>query len=170
MIESITIAPQRRFGPILAHVVVEEEHQDELTLTEHPVETGATGATITDHAFKNPSTVTIRAGWTNSHPAAGGDEAFVTMLYQRLLELQASRIPFDVITGKRLYSHMLFRSLGVTTDQASEAALMMTAVFQEIIIVRTEVALLPSKDVQADPKATAGTSTGGLRQLKLIAA
>ncbi|WP_368855305.1 phage baseplate protein, partial [Escherichia coli] len=40
--------------------------------------------------------------------------------YQQILDLQSSRIPFDVVTGKRLYSNMLIRAIEVTTDRTSE--------------------------------------------------
>jgi hypothetical protein len=39
--------------------------------------------------------------------------------YQELLDLQNSRVPFDVVTGKRIYN-MLIRALEVTTDRTSE--------------------------------------------------
>jgi hypothetical protein len=32
--------PQRKLGPIKAQVTIEEYHQDELVITEHPVEQG----------------------------------------------------------------------------------------------------------------------------------
>jgi hypothetical protein len=34
-----------------------------------------------------------------------------------LLDLQNSRVPFDVVTGKRLYTNMLIRALEVTTER-----------------------------------------------------
>jgi hypothetical protein len=40
--------------------------------------------------------------------------------YQELLDLQNSRVPFDVVTGKRIYTNMLIRALEVTTDRTSE--------------------------------------------------
>ena len=59
-------------------------------------------------------------------------------IYQQLLELQESRIPFDVVTGKRSYVNMLFRSLQVTTDKTSENALQVVANLRQIILVSTK--------------------------------
>lgn len=41
--------PHGNIGPITTHVTIEENHVDDLVITKHPVEQGAT---ITDHAFK----------------------------------------------------------------------------------------------------------------------
>ena len=48
---------------IIAMVVIEERHSDEMIITEHPVEQGAS---ITDYAYKLPPRLTLRLGWSNS--------------------------------------------------------------------------------------------------------
>ena len=53
---------------ILADVVVEEHHSDELEVTDHPVQQGAM---ITDHAFKRPAEVVLKLGWSNSPSGRG---------------------------------------------------------------------------------------------------
>ena len=53
----------RKIGPIIANITEEERHQDDLEITDHPVEQGAT---ISDHAFKRPAEVTIKVSWSNS--------------------------------------------------------------------------------------------------------
>jgi hypothetical protein len=106
----------RKIGMIVPSVVVSEKHTDTLEITEHPVEVGAA---IADHAYKKPSEVVMEVGF-----AGGGSLLdFASNLtatnllglspqqtYQEILDLQASRIPFDVVTGKRLYSNMLIRA------------------------------------------------------------
>ena len=47
----LLISTQRSFAGIIPHVVLEEAGDDELRITDHPVEIGAA---ITDHAFKMP--------------------------------------------------------------------------------------------------------------------
>jgi len=47
----------------IPHVVIEEDHDDELIITQHPVELGAI---ISDHAYKKPSEVRVRCAWNNS--------------------------------------------------------------------------------------------------------
>lgn len=61
--------PPRSIGGIVAQVTLEERHQDDLEITEHPVERGAA---ITDHAFKHPAEVIIKCAWSNSLPANTG--------------------------------------------------------------------------------------------------
>lgn len=55
--------------PLIAQTTIEESHRDELHITEHPIEQGAA---ISDHAYKRPSEVIIKCGWSNSPSAAGG--------------------------------------------------------------------------------------------------
>jgi len=48
---------------IIAQAVIEEQHQDEMEVTVHPVETGAP---ITDHAFIRPAHLVMTLMWSNS--------------------------------------------------------------------------------------------------------
>jgi hypothetical protein len=73
-LDSIIIRPHRGFEDIVtdsgesldslyAHAVVEEKSIDILEITDHPIEEGAT---ISDHAYKLPSEVTLLLGFSNS--------------------------------------------------------------------------------------------------------
>lgn len=53
---------------LVPHAVVSEDHSDTLMITKHPVEVGAT---ISDHAYKEPARVTITCLWSNSPPSGG---------------------------------------------------------------------------------------------------
>jgi len=177
----ITIDPKRSIGSIVAHVTLEEVSIDELQITDHPVEQGAE---ITDHAYKRNPEITIRCGWSNASLAGvlagvkglvsavtGGDafgSDYVSGVYNELLALQESRIPFDVSTGKRLYSNMLMRSLSVTTDPTSEYTLMVTAVLRQILIVSTAATTLPPRDDQASPADTAEIENAGDKQVQVM--
>ena len=157
-LQSILVRPTRSIGPFTAQVTFEETHDDEMVITDHPVETGAP---ITDHSYQRPATVTIRCGWSNS-PSSDGllgslgaavtgtvaavgeiSKAFQTGMgtnqsrdiYQKLLTLQKSRIPFAVMTGKRAYTSMLVKSLRTETNKETENALIVTAILQEIFMV-----------------------------------
>jgi hypothetical protein len=123
--------PQRRsIGGIHAQVTISEQEHDELQITRHPVEQGAP---ISDHAFKEPSEVRIRAGWSTA--AAGDLSANGNGMYGLLLSWQAALNPFDLYTGKRTYHNMLIQSLVVTTDNHSEFALLADITCREVIIV-----------------------------------
>jgi hypothetical protein len=152
----------RSIGPIVAQVTIQEQERDELTVTEHPLEQGAP---IADHAFKRPSEVTIRAGW--SAQWAGDLTATGGGVYAQLLGLQASLVPFDLHTGKRVYPDMLIGSLTVTTDEHSEFALMADITCRQIILVRTstgQAAISSDKEAQKDPENTAKEDSKGDQQ------
>ena len=173
----IAIRPARSIGTIQAQVTIEEHHTDELTITENPVEQGAS---VSDHAFLRPAEVIIRCGWSNSgygalantannvvSAANGGDsgDTYVRTVYQKLRELQGSREPFDLVTGKRTYRNMLIAALAVTTDERSENALMVTATCRQVIIVTTKATTLPPAAAQRLPERTGETSRGAVQQL-----
>lgn len=127
----------RGIAGIVPNVIVQEQGDDELQITDHPVESGAN---ITDHAFKKPATLSVTYGWSES----GGSIPFAGLLtptpadvYKMLLNLQNTCQPFDVITGKRKYTNMLLRRLSQATDQETENCLMVDAELQEIIVVDT---------------------------------
>lgn len=174
----ITIDPKRSIASIVAHVTLEEVGTDELQITDHPVEQGAE---ITDHAYKKNPEVVIKCGWSNASLAGvidsvkglfsaitGGDafgSDYVSGVYNQLLALQQSRIPFDVSTGKRVYTNMLMRTLSVTTDPTSEYTLMVTATFRQVLIVSTAATTLPPRGDQASPASTAETENSGDKQV-----
>jgi len=141
---------------VIPNATLEETHRDHLRITDHPVEQGAP---ITDHSFKMPVEVTIRAGWSNSSLQAitgiafsivsgqfaiGGGNSYVDQIYQTLLALQQSRTPMLIFTGKRRYNNMLIEDIVVRTDVRSENTLMAEIRCREVIIVSTSVTSLPA--------------------------
>jgi hypothetical protein len=132
------IPTYRAINDIVAQVTVDEDHDDELMITEHPVEYGAA---ITDHAFKRPAEVRVRVGWSE---AGGLPNLFsqavsdVKIVYQRLLDLQGSRNPFTLYTGKRTYRNMLVAAIRVHTDSTFEHSFLADITLREIILVSTQ--------------------------------
>ena len=155
---SPTLFMPRNMGGFVADVTIEEDSEDEMMITEHPVERGAA---ITDHSYVRPSRVTIKAGWSNSSFSALGNPFYVQAVYAALLQLQKTRQPFDIVTGKRAYTNMLFRRLSVKTDEKSENALDLTAQCQEIIIASTQTVSTPEAKNMANPQSDAGVSNRG---------
>jgi len=151
-------SPMRAIATIVPNVVIDEIHTDDLAITDHPVEDGAA---ISDHAFKIPSRVQMRCGWSNS---TAGTEGYVQSVYQSLLALQATRQPFDVFTGKRAYRNMLLERVAVETSETSENTLMVVAAMREVILTRTQTAGA-SRDTQAMPQKTAESTDNGTTQL-----
>lgn len=144
---------KRQFGSIEVQVVLNEITSDILTITKQPIQQGAS---ITDHAYKEPTTVSMQLRFQ--------DNLFVSLskIYKDLLDLQNSRTPIEVITLKRIYSNMLIASLGLTTDKQTENCLAISITFQEIIIV--PVATIIPRAVQKNPGATGATQPAGKKQ------
>lgn len=186
--QSVQVTPDRSIGPFTAQVTLEELHADELVITDHPVETGAV---ISDHAYMRPAEVIIRAGWSESPGGSGngildsvlGDvggqlSSLTSMIsgssigqpremYNNMLELQRSRIPFEIQTGKRIYQNMLVRSIRVQTNKETENSIIMEVACREILVVSTQVVAVgaPPED-QADPDTTAPVAEKGTKQLQ----
>lgn len=156
--ESILLRSRRSIGGLYPDVVVEESHEDSLEITEHPVEQGAA---INDHAFKKPETVTIRGGVSDS---TSGTENTAIEFYEKLLELQKEREPFDIVTGKRLHKNMLIESLTVVTGPDTENSLAFTAQCREVIIVKTQVTSVPPRKNHANGGKTGETTDKGQQQ------
>ena len=151
----------RNFGGIVAQVTIEEHHTDEMEITSHPVEVGAS---ITDHAYLRPAELTVRMAWNG-----GGIQANIASVqaiaagsygnplqgyYNQLLALQATRKPFAIVTGKRSYKNMLISSLQTITDEKTANVLMVTARCKQIIMVETQTVSIAPRDNQASPELT----------------
>lgn len=149
----------RSVGGIVAQVVIDENHVDELEITNHPVEQGAS---ITDHAFKLPSTLSLRYGWSSSPSPQPGLRGLVPSvlpvqaqsiydIYNKLLTMQINRDLLTVYTGKRAYRNMLLQRIEQDTDQQSENALFLLMTLQELILVSTTTASTGGVGAASDP-------------------
>lgn len=161
---SVTIKPFRGFSTFTADAVIEERHEDELVITEHPVEAGAT---IADHAYKLPAEVTLTYVWGLGSPQNRTQDAtFLQTLYQQLLQLQVNRTIFQVFTGKRIYSNMLLQALRVDTDRSTENALRVVATCREVLIATTQIVQTSSAVNQAFPQNNGPTVNMGPKALQ----
>jgi hypothetical protein len=150
----------RKIGSITIEVVINENTTDVLTITKHPVQTGAA---ITDHAFKEPTTLSMNILFQ--------DNLFTDLrdIYAQLLKLQTDRVPFSIITPKRIYSDMLLQSLGQTTDKNTENILSVQCTFQQLILVKvSDVQVDPAK--QRNKQTTQATQDGGKKSSLLTLA
>lgn len=159
--QSVYVRPQRSIGGIVMDVTVEEHHTDEVEITEHPVEQGAS---ITDHAYLKPATVTIRAGASDSGGTSTGDRRCVE-IYEKLRELMGKREPFDLVTGKRTYKNMLIKSLDQVTNAQTEHVLLVTAELREVILVSVQTVAVP-RGRQKWGNKTGGVDQKGQKQLE----
>ena len=178
----------RDIGGIIPDVILEEHTQDTLVITDHPVEYGAT---ISDHAYKAPVELMMRVGYTpqsillnsaismiagavgavgGGTSGAGGitPEKLIGIesmpeMYKAFLDLQASREPFDVLTPKRAYKNMLITSISMTTDNASENALILDVGMREVIITKTALIDGKPQSEQAMPEKTESPANAGVK-------
>lgn len=153
----------RNIGGFVADVTIEEEHIDELEITTFPVEQGAA---ITDHSYKLPSQCRILVGYSNSSGASLGDPNYVRAVYDQFLQLQASRQPFDVFTGKRVYQNMLIRRLHTKSDKDNENSMFLDVELQEILLTTTQTTTVPPASSMNDPATNAPATSSGQRALQ----
>lgn len=176
----------RQIGIIIPDVVITEKHSDALEITEHPLEvptstTGgasADGAGYTaDHAYRRPSEVVMETGFSGGGSVldfADTSGLGLTLgkspkeMYEALLALQRSRKPFDVVTGKRMYTNMLIRVLDVTTDKTSENVLMATLTLREVITTQTQVITGAAKENMTQGVNTSATQNTGVKTPKAV--
>jgi len=149
-----TIVPRRSIGPFNATLTIEEIATDELEITQHPVQQGSA---ITDHAYMKPATVNVKIVFSD-------EDAPLAETYEKMRQLQASREPFDVVTGKRSYKNMLFKSLGQTNDVRTEFVLSINATLQEVFITSLEVVSVPERKKQKTPGKTGATENAGQKK------
>lgn len=147
----------RKISGITVNVVTQENTTDDLTITKQPVQQGAS---ITDHAYKEPTAFTMQAFFS--------DNLFLSLskVYQDLLDLQNSRVPFDVLTPKRIYRNMLLASLKQTTDKTTENCLSLSMSFQEVIIVSVSTTTVP-RVRQRNAAVTGATQNAGKKSALL---
>jgi hypothetical protein len=146
-------------GPLIPGVVLEEDHDDDVTITDHPVEYGAN---ISDHAFKEPAHVTIQCQWSNTQASLFDfSESYILQIYGQLINLQASRALVTIVTHKRMYFNMLIEHVRTKTTRESAFALPVEISAREIILVFTTSTTLPPADQHAAPQQTAPVLNGG---------
>lgn len=162
LISAVLFLP-RNIAGFVADVTIEEDHTDELEITSFPVEQGAS---ITDHSFKLPARVRILCGYSNSSFAALGDPNYVRAVYDQFLRLQASREPFTIFTGKRVYQNMLIQRLHTKSDKDNENILMLDVECREVQLVSTQITTVPPASSMKDPQNNAATANNGAQSLK----
>lgn len=148
----------RSYGPITFQVVVNESASDILTITKQPVQTGAS---ITDHAYKEPTTFSMQVLFQDNLTIS------LSEIYKDLLKLQIDRAPFDLVTPKRTYENMLLASIGQTTDKHTENILSVSLSFQQVIFVSVATTDQVPRNRQKNAAATGATQPGGKKSALL---
>lgn len=132
--QSIFGGPSRKIDDIAVNCVISEDTNDTLTVTRQPIQNGAS---ISDHAYKEPTTLSMTAYFTDNLTDSLMD------IYDDLQVLQEARTPFDIVTPKRIYKSMLMTTLINHTDAKTENVLSISMTFEEIIIVSVTTTGVP---------------------------
>lgn len=182
-VTDVLFGSNRGISGLIPNVVIEEGHDDQLEITDHPVDRAAN---ITDNSYELPNTLHLRYGWSPSAPAIGGilgtilpvsaglvsgigqllngGEDYLTGIYTKLRTLQKSRTPFSVVTGKRRYPTMLLKQISFTTGKDTEYAMIVSLLCREIILVNVTTTQITPQSSQANPQQTAAVTSNGTVQ------
>lgn len=166
---SRSIQPMADGDAIIPDVVISEMHSDQVTVTNHPVDTGAD---LSDHAIIQPTTVTCTFAWSDSSRAINSalDGSILQGLettkdvYEKLLSLMRARQPLRLSTGKRAYENMIITALKTTSSVETESAAIIEITFQEVFMARAQTVSL-SRIKQKNAGRTGGKANRGSQQL-----
>ena len=145
----------------LADVTIEEKHRDETVVTDNPLEQGAPAS---DHAYQKPAMLSLRIGYSNSNPTIG-NPLYVDVVYALLLQLQQARVPFGLVTTKRLYQNMLITSLSTFTDEKWSSAMIITMDLKQLILVNTQTVSVGAAQNMKAPGVDGATNMTGQNAL-----
>jgi len=112
------------------------DHQRRLTVTEHPVQTGAN---ISDHAYLMPAVVVMEIGMSDAMDAyeSGqfqGDTSKSVSAYKTLERLHEARIPLTVVTRLGKYENMIIEDIHAPDEAKTQYGLKVTVTFKQIIM------------------------------------
>lgn len=107
------------------------------TITQHPVQSGAN---ISDHMYLEPVQITMEVGMSDAMASmvmgqwAGDNASKSVNAYRKLVELQAARIPFTVLTRLNTYDNMVVKAISVNDDFHTKTGLRATVSLQQLIV------------------------------------
>jgi hypothetical protein len=140
--------------------ILRMDHTSSLTITEHPVETGAA---ISDHAFVNPAVLVMEIGMSdvvkslvNGQFEDGWSRS--TKAFEVLQKLQKDREPLQVVTRLKKYDNMLIETIAVPDDNTTLFGLRATVTMREVFVAQVK-----TEKISARPQVTDSTNRGHLQ-------
>ena len=133
-------------------------HNSALTITQHPVETGAA---ISDHSYANPRRFSFEIGMTDviaSPTLEGGSNSRSINAYNALVKLQQERTPLTLVSKYGSFSNILIESIDVQDDYRTQTSMRATVTLQQIIMASGE-----TFKFSANPQATDTTKSGDVQ-------
>lgn len=167
--ELIFGAPTKvKVGVVQLDASISETHNDEVEITEHPVELGSD---IVDHIRKRPITLELNGLVTNTpvvflaslfggSPVEGDflpSSDRVNRAYDELRKIQEDGEVVDVVTSLREYSDMAISSISISRDATTGQVLNATLSLREVKFAKALAVDLPLIDeVARKAKDTSG--------------
>lgn len=139
--------------------VLREEHDTALRITDHPVQTGAN---ISDHAYQLPEHLILEIGMSdamasfigNQYSGSGGKSV---SCYQKLKELQYSRVPLTVMTRINIYRNMIIEHISAPQDFKTATGLRAIVALKQIITATISTTTVKSDRSQTTDSTSKGT-------------
>lgn len=134
------------------------DHNLQLEMTEHPVQTGAS---ITDHTYLKPNELTMEIGMSDVMASivdgqfSDGGATRSINAFQILKELWQQRLPLQVVTRLGIYDNMIIQSIAIPDDYTRLNGLRATVKLKELL-----VATLTTAKISAMPHITDNTNKG----------
>lgn len=125
------------------------KHEKRTVITTNPVETGAS---IADHAYIEPATLTMSIAVSDVHTSLlsgqfeGPSDIRHVNAWNVLKQLQEDRIPCSVLTKLGLYNNMLIESLSAEDDDSTFSTLKAEVTLREIPIARVRTVKISAAD------------------------
>jgi len=141
-------------------------HQQQLVVTQHPVQTGAP---IVDHAYLLPAKVVLSVGISEAMDSYDA-EAYSNgpksvSAYQTFLSVQASRKPLTLTTRLRTYTNMVIENIEVIDDHKTVASLRAVISLAQIIPAVINVSAEPLPETSQRDQTSQSTHDGSLQPL-----
>ncbi len=133
-----TVMVKSNIGGYIFDAIFSTDTEHGLTITQHPVQTGAN---ISDHAFVNPVRISMQVGvsdamgYRNGAQYGSDGQTKSVQAYRLLCKLQELRTPMQVVTRLNTYENMLIESIEVSDDVSTLCAFKATVNMVQVLVV-----------------------------------
>lgn len=153
-----TMLKSPTFGKFYFDAVFSTDHRSDVTLTEHPVQKGAS---VNDHAIVKPDTVTIDIGMYDTKEDAGENHSVCS--YATLKAMLETREPIKLVTRLKVYENMVITALSTVDDYTTMNGLRAMVTLTNVNIVTVSTVKV-TKQTSGSKKG--GSSGGGKKKKK----
>lgn len=138
-VQKITTYLDTSIGRFIFDAYFNVRHESSLSITEHPIQTGAD---VSDHAFEEAKIVTFEVGMSDVMQDISdtrfnkfeGDSSRSVSAYKILRRLQSERIPIQFVTRLWSYTNMLIENISAPDDNKTTYGLRATVILKEIFV------------------------------------